>query len=72
MGRKHCGKERNSSLRAISPFPTVFSKHLYCRQVKTMACLGKFRTFILLPAYALNWDKSRKFVYGNDMSNYLM
>ena len=26
MGRKHCGKRRNCSLRAISPFPTVFSK----------------------------------------------
>ena len=24
-GRKHCGKRRNCSLRAISPFPTVFS-----------------------------------------------
>ena len=28
MGRKHCGKRRNCSLRAISPFPTVFSKGL--------------------------------------------
>ena len=26
MGRKHCEKRRNCSLRAISPFPTVFSK----------------------------------------------
>ena len=34
MGRKHCGKRRNCSLRAISPFPTVFSKDLYCRNVK--------------------------------------
>ena len=25
-GRKHCGKRRNCSLRAISPFPTVFCK----------------------------------------------
>ena len=32
--RKHCGKRRNCSLRAISPFPTVFSKDLYCRHVK--------------------------------------
>ena len=39
--RKHCGKRRNCSLRAISPFPTVFSKALYCRHVKTRACLGK-------------------------------
>ena len=41
MGRKHCGKKRNCSLRAISPFPTVFSKDLCCRHVKTRACLGK-------------------------------
>ena len=33
MGRKHCGKRRNCSLRAISPFRTVFSKDLYCRHV---------------------------------------
>ena len=29
------------SLRAISPFPAVSSKELYCRHVKTRACLGK-------------------------------
>ena len=34
MGRKHCRKRRICSLRAISHFPTVFSKHLYCRHVK--------------------------------------
>ena len=33
--RNHCRKRRNCSLRAISPFPTVFSKDLYCRHVKT-------------------------------------
>ena len=26
---------------AISPFPTVFSKDLYCKHTKTRACLGK-------------------------------
>ena len=40
-GRKHCGKRRNCSLWAISPFPTVFSRDMYCRHVKTRACLGK-------------------------------
>ena len=30
-GRKHCGKRRNCS----------FSKDLYCRHIKTRACLGK-------------------------------
>ena len=47
MLRKHCGKWRNCSLRAISPFPTMFSIDLYCRHVKTKACLGKgYRTHI--------------------------
>ena len=32
---------RNCSLRAISPFPTMFPKVLYCRHVKTRVCLGK-------------------------------
>ena len=40
-GRKHCGERRNCLLQAISPFPTVFSEDLYCRHVKTRACLGK-------------------------------
>ena len=38
---ENTGKKRNCSLRAISPFPTVFSKKLYSRQVKTRACVGK-------------------------------
>ena len=41
MGRKQCGKMRNCSLWAISPFPALFSKDMYCRLVKTRACLGK-------------------------------
>ena len=41
MGRKHYGKRRNCSLRAISPFPIVFSKDLYCRHIKPRACMGK-------------------------------
>ena len=49
---KHCGKRRNCSLRAISPFPTVLSKDLSCRHVNTRACLGKgkkrFRIFLLV------------------------
>ena len=40
MGRKLCGKRRNSSLWAISLFPTVFSKHLYWRHMKNRACVG--------------------------------
>ena len=51
--RKHCGKRRNCSLRAISPFPTVFSKDLYCRHVKTRACLGKGWMFTSYGYYRL-------------------
>ena len=40
-GRKHCGKKRNCSSWAISPFPTVFSKDFFCRHLKTRACMGK-------------------------------
>ena len=39
--RKHCRKRRNCSSRAISPFPTVFSKHLYRRHVKNQGLFGK-------------------------------
>ena len=34
MSRKHCGKWRNCSLRAISPFPTMCFQDLYCRHIK--------------------------------------
>ena len=40
MGRKHCGKRRNCLLRAISPFPTVFSKGLIPRGIKRCHCVG--------------------------------
>ena len=33
-GRKHCGESRHCSLRALSFFPTEFSKELYCRHTK--------------------------------------
>ena len=36
----HCGKRRNCSLRAISLFPTVFSKGLSPRCVKRCHCVG--------------------------------
>ena len=39
-GRKHWGKRRNCSLRAISPFLTVFSKSLFPRGVKRRHCVG--------------------------------
>ena len=33
-GQKTLWERRNCLLQAISPFPTVFSKDLYCRQIK--------------------------------------
>ena len=30
LSRKHCGKRRNCLLQAISSFPTMFSKSVYC------------------------------------------
>ena len=39
-GSKHCGKTRNCSLRAISPFPTLFSKDLFPRGIKRCHCVG--------------------------------
>ena len=56
MGRKHCGKMRNCSLRAITPFPTVLSKDLYCRHVKTRACLGKGYIILLCDAKQNSFD----------------
>ena len=38
---KHCGKRRNCSLQAISPFPTVFSKDLYLQTRKNQGLFGK-------------------------------
>ena len=40
-GRKLCGKRRNCSLRAISPFPTVFFKRLVQQTRKTQGIFGK-------------------------------
>ena len=48
-GSKHCRKRRNCSLQAISSFPTVFSKDLYSRHVKTRACLRISMTLLFNP-----------------------
>ena len=37
---ENTGKRRNCSLRAISPFPTVFSKSLFSRGVKRCHSVG--------------------------------
>ena len=41
MGRKHCGKRRNCSFRAISRFPTVFSIDWCCMTHKNQGLFGK-------------------------------
>ena len=45
---ENTGKMRNCSFGAISLFPTVFSKDLYCRHVKTTTCLGNGQKVALL------------------------
>ena len=57
-GRKHCGKRRNCLLWAISSFPTVFSKGLYCRRVKSRACLGKGSLFTKQQNFGHNQTES--------------
>ena len=47
MERKHCEKTRNCLFRATSPFPTVFSKDLYCRHVKIKVINGLIACFML-------------------------
>ena len=43
-GRKHCGKRSNCLLQTISPFPTMFSKDVYCRHKKNKGLSGKSLT----------------------------
>ena len=58
MVGKHCGKNRNCSLRAISPFPTVFSKDLYYGNVK--AGLVWERVDLLPHDKFLGWPKLKQ------------
>ena len=46
MGRKLCGKRRKCWSPAFSPFPTMFSKGLFFRVVKSLDCVVMgYRTF---------------------------
>ena len=40
-GRKHCGKRRKCWLPAFSPFPSMFSKGLSVRVIKSRTCVVK-------------------------------
>ena len=55
--RKHCGKRRNCSLRAISPFPTVFSKGLFPRDVKGCHSVGMGYCIILTVHNNIDMEK---------------
>ena len=59
-GRKHCGKRRNCSLRGISPFPTIFSKGLFPRVVKSWDCVVK-KLNLLPNDKTLDWSKLNAF-----------
>ena len=50
-GRKRCGKRRNCSLRAISPFPIVFPKRLVLQTRKNQGLLGKGLTGIFTTVF---------------------
>ena len=41
MFRRHCGKWRKCWLPAFSPFPTMFSKAVFSRGVKSQDCVRK-------------------------------
>ena len=41
MSGKPCRKRKKLLVTRNFCFPTLFSKDLYCRHVKTMGCLGK-------------------------------
>ena len=41
MGRKHCGKKRNCSLRAISPFSHIVFKRPVLQTLKNQGLFGK-------------------------------
>ena len=70
-GRKHCGKRRNCWLQAISPFPTVFSKDLRCRDVKTRGLFrkGLSQNYVVKVKHftknkILDWTRLREFYIG--------
>ena len=59
-GYKTMLQKVNSSLQATSPFATVFSKSLYCRHIKTRACLGNGTKLKQYADDNLKFDKMAK------------
>ena len=79
--KKHCGKRRNCSLRAISPFPTVFSKGLFQGGVKRCHCVGigkylveskvlLFKKLVRASPSAFDLDKSKILSHGTGLTHY--
>ena len=62
MGRKHCGKRRNCSLRAISPFPAVFSKDFYCDTQKPKLVWERVNPF---PSHSILSMTEKKKIFGS-------
>ena len=60
-GRKHCGKRRNCSWRAISPFPTVFFKRLVSQGRQSVLLCGNGLNFQL----KTSWIKMKILVSRN-------
>ena len=58
LRRKHCGKRRNCSLRAISPFPTMFSKAVWCWYIKISNYGVKGYLFCVNTFIYINTEKS--------------
>ena len=69
MGRKPSGKRRNCSSRAISPFPTVFSKVSSSRHVKTRDSLGKgyAKIYKMKPFYDSNLHNLVISIYSSSL-----
>ena len=68
MGGKHCWKRRNCSLRAISPFPTVFTKDLYLQTRKNQGLFWKGLRVVQFESFCrqqikfnLNFEKDGKY-----------
>ena len=61
MGRKHCGKRRNCSLRAISPFPHSVFKRLVLQTRKNQGLFGKGLNYIEPQKKRRNFNNSIRY-----------
>ena len=72
MGKKHCGKRRNCSIPAISPFSKLYFQKTCTADSKNQGFLeGGYLTFILLPAKASSLDKPKYLLYGKGLISLL-